>query len=146
MIPALLAALTLAAAPPAPAATPAPGGLVTLPGLAYRVLRSGSAEGAHPTRASRITVRYEGRLPDGSVFNTSPDGGQGTTTFELQKLIPGWIAALQLMRPGDLWELRVPAHLAYGARGKETIPPNTPLTFRVELVSVENQPPTLPAG
>ena len=111
-------------------------GVVTLPGLQYKVLRSGPANGRRPTRADEVTVRYEGRFPDGRVFSTSADQGRGATTFTLQKLIPGWLSALQLMRPGDEWMLYVPSHLGYGAAGKSYIPPNSTLVFRVELVSV----------
>ena len=112
-------------------------GVVTLPGLQYKVLHSGLADGRHPLRGDEITVRYEGRFIDGTVFNTSADQGTGTTTFPLQKLIPGWIAALQMMRPGDVWMLYVPAYLAYGSAGKSYIPPDTTLIFKVELVGIQ---------
>ena len=111
-------------------------GVVALPGLQYRVLRSGPVAGRRATRADDVTVRYEGRFLDGKVFSTSADGGRGTTTFPLQKLIPGWLSGLQLMRPGDEWMFYVPAHLAYGAAGKSYIPPDRTLVFRVELVSL----------
>jgi FKBP-type peptidyl-prolyl cis-trans isomerase len=116
-------------------------GVVVLPGLQYRVLQSGPPDGPHPVRAGEITVRYEGRFIDGKVFNTSPDNGAGSTVFPLQKLIPGWIAGLQLMRPGDVWMLYVPAYLAYGAAGKDYIPPNSTLVFKVELLSISAPPP-----
>ena len=132
----MIVALALAAAlQTAPAAA-----VVTLPPLRYQVLRSGPADGPRPARSDDITVRYVGRFTDGRVFNTSPDDGKGVTTFPLQKLIPGWIATLQLMRPGDEWRLWLPPHLAYGWRGKETIPPDSELVFTVELVSFAPHP------
>lgn len=82
-------------------------------------------------------MRYQGRFLDGRVFSTSTDQGRGETVFPLQKLIPGWVAALQLMRPGDVWMLYVPAYLAYGAAGKNYIPPDSTLVFQVELVGIE---------
>ncbi len=110
--------------------------LVVLPGLQYEVLKSGPSNGPHPTRADDITVRYQGRLISGQQFGSSPDNGVGTETFPLQKLIPGWVAALQMMRPGDEWVIYVPSNLAYGAAGKgDVIPPDATLVFRVELVS-----------
>jgi FKBP-type peptidyl-prolyl cis-trans isomerase len=121
-------------------------GVTALPGLQYEVLRSGPADGPHPARADEITVRYEGRFLDGRVFNTSPDNGAGVTTFPLQKLIPGWQAALPLMRPGDVWRLWLPANLAYGHVGKSYIPPDSPLVFRIELVSVTKAAPPAPTG
>jgi FKBP-type peptidyl-prolyl cis-trans isomerase len=116
--------------------TRAAAGVVVLPGLQYTVLRSGPADGPHPKRSDDIVVRYRGVLPDGRVFSASPQDGAETMRFTLQKLIPGWIAALQLMRPGDVWRLFVPAYLAYGAAGKNAVPPMSALTFTVELVSI----------
>lgn len=115
-------------------------GTVVLPGLTYKILRSGPPSGARPLRSDNVTVRYEGRLTSGAVFSTSPDGGAGPMTFELQRLIPGWIAALQLMRPGDVWLVSVPPYLAYGDRGKEKIPPGSTLIFRIELISSAPRP------
>jgi len=111
-------------------------GVVVLPGLQYKVIKSGPPDGPRPRRSDDITVRYVGRFADGKVFGSSPDNGAGTEVFPLQKLIPGWIAALQLMRPGDVWMLYLPAYLAYGAAGKSYIPPDSTLVFQVELVSV----------
>lgn len=112
-------------------------GLVVLPGLEYEVLKSGPLDGPHPTRADDITVRYQGRLTSGVQFGSSPDNGVGVEVFPLQKLIPGWVAVLQLMRPGDEWVVYVPANLAYGHLGKgPNIPPDSTLVFRIELVSV----------
>jgi FKBP-type peptidyl-prolyl cis-trans isomerase len=125
---ALLAGPALAAPAAAPAdflaANARAPGVVVLPGLQYKVLKSGPADGATATRGDDVTVRYEGRFANGELFDSSPDNGTGTTVFPLQRLIPGWIAALQL-----------PPNLAYGARGKGPIPPDTPLVFKIELVS-----------
>ena len=109
-------------------------GVVTLPGLRYKVLKSGPPTGAHPLRSDDVTVRYVGQFSDGKVFGASSEDGAGIEVFPLQKLIPGWIAALQLMRPGDVWMLYVPSYLAYGAAGKAAIPPGSALIFRVELI------------
>jgi peptidylprolyl isomerase/FKBP-type peptidyl-prolyl cis-trans isomerase FklB len=120
-------------------------GVVSLPAIQYQVLKSGPTDGPHPSRASTIKVRYEGRLLDGTVFDASDKGDgkdpDGTATFPLQKLIPGWIAVLQLMRPGDQWMLYLPPEFAYGAKGKGPIPPDSVLVFKVELVSVSEPPP-----
>jgi FKBP-type peptidyl-prolyl cis-trans isomerase len=110
-------------------------GVVALPGLQYEVLKSGPAEGAHPKGSDEITVRYRGAFTDGKVFDTSPDDGAGTSSFVLNRLIPGWGAALRLMRPGDVWKLYLPAYLAYGPPGKGEIPPGATLVFQIELVS-----------
>ena len=146
-----LAGLLLSAALCGCAAVPvdrsaAPGTAVVLPGIQYQVLRSGPAGGPHPTRADAIDVRYVGRLTNGQVFSTSADNGTGTSSFEVQRVIPGFMAAIQLMRPGDLWRVTLPSYLAYGAPGrrytppeatlKRDIPPDSILIFDVELVAI----------
>ena len=118
-------------------------GVKSLPAIQYEVLKSGPETGEHPTRQSTIKVRYEGKLLDGTVFNTSADGNpDGVATFPLQRLIPGWITVLQQMRPGDEWRVFIPPEFAYGAKGKETVPPSALLIFKIELLSVETPPPT----
>ena len=150
---ALLLAACAGALPTGEAASPAEAahlaanarkpGVVVLPGLQYEVLRAGPRDGRSPARYDDITVRYTGRFLDGRVFSTSPDEGRGPVTFTLQKLIPGWLAVLQRMRPGDFWRVTVPANLGYAATGKSYIPPDSTLVFDIELISVT--PGTPPA-
>lgn len=120
--------------------------VVRLPGLQYKVLRSGPADGVRPGRSDRVSIRYVGRLADGSVFSTSPDDGAGATSFDVRVVIPGFSALVQLMRPGDRWEFRIPGYLGYGREGKKMtagdtslrheIPADAALIFDVELVGV----------
>lgn len=112
-------------------------GVHVLPGLQYKILKSGPATGAHPTRKDDVKVRYEGRLVNGKVFDSSYKEGDGTVTFPLGRLIPGWIVGVQLMRPGDEWEFYIPSEMAYGEKGtgEGVIPPNATLIFKLELVS-----------
>lgn len=134
----IVAALLLAAAAPKP---------VVLPGISYQVLEAGPASGAHPTRADEVDVHYTGRLTNGAVFSASPDGGKGISTFAVQRVIPGFMAAVLLMRPGDHWRVTLPSYLAYGAPGRamgpqasamqsRDIPTNATLIFDIELVAV----------
>lgn len=111
-------------------------GVTTIPGIQYKVLKSGAADGRHPTRSSRIKVRYEGKFLDGRVFDSSKNDPDGAVSFPLDRLIPGWVTVLQLMRPGDEWIVYLPPEYAYGAKGKDMIPPGTPLEFRIELLEV----------
>lgn len=138
----MIAALLLAAAAPQP---------VTLPGIRYQVLRSGPATAAHPTRADEVDVHYTGKLTSGEVFSASPEGGKGISTFAVQRVIPGFMAAVLLMRPGDRWRVTLPPYLAYGAPGRKVgpqssamqsrdIPPNSTLIFDIELVAVRPAP------
>ncbi len=109
--------------------------VVVLPGIQYQVLKSGPADGAHPTRRDDVTVKYAGSFTDGKPFDSSDNAPGGTVTFPLGQLIPGWVAGIQLMRPGDVWMFWIPSELAYGEKGIGPIPPNSVLVFKVELVS-----------
>ena len=86
---------------------------VTESGLQYRVVKAGT--GAKPTSADSVEVHYEGRLINGTVFDSSYSRGQ-PVTFGVTQVIPGWTEALQLMSEGAEYELTIPSELAYGGR------------------------------
>ena len=111
-----------------------PGVITTKSGLQYRVLKEGT--GATPTDTSQVEVNYEGRLIDGTVFDSSYKRGQ-SATFGCSQVIKGWTEALKLMKEGDEWELYIPYDLAYGERGNQSIPPFATLIFKVELIKVK---------
>lgn len=110
--------------------------VIRLPsGLAYRVMKSGS--GKRPTASNVVRVHYEGRLVDGTVFDSSIARGE-PTEFPVGGVIPGWTEALLLMKVGDQWELNIPSNLAYGSRGAGgKIGPNQDLIFQVELLAIK---------
>ena len=84
-----------------------------------------------------MKVNYEGKLIDGTVFDSSYKRGK-PATFRCNQVIKGWTEALQLMPVGSTWMLYIPQELAYGAR--ETggqIKPFSALTFKVELLGIE---------
>ncbi|MCD6201129.1 MAG: FKBP-type peptidyl-prolyl cis-trans isomerase [Bacteroidales bacterium] len=110
--------------------------VVTLPdGLQYKILKEGN--GAKPSATDKVKVHYTGRLLDGTVFDSSVERGE-PITFQLNRVIPGWTEALQLMPVGSKWRLFIPSDLAYGERGAgQTIPPNSTLIFDVELLGIE---------
>jgi FKBP-type peptidyl-prolyl cis-trans isomerase len=111
-------------------------GVVTLPeGLQYKVVRSGPATGPHPALADEVKVHYEGKLLDGTVFDSSYERGV-PASFVLDGLVGAWKIALQKMRPGDEWILYVPPALGYGAEDKGPIPGNSVMIFRIELLDV----------
>lgn len=111
-------------------------GIVTLPsGLQYKVITEG--KGTKPKATDTVTTHYRGKLIDGSEFDSSYSRGE-PVSFAVNGVIPGWTEALQLMSPGSKWELFIPADLAYGEQGiGGVIPPNSTLTFEVELISVK---------
>ena len=111
-------------------------GVVTLPsGLQYEVLEEG--DGATPRRRSTVVVHYSGTLIDGTPFDSSYSRGE-PARFPVNRVIPGWTEALQLMQVGDKWRLFIPADLAYGDRGAgPVIGPGSTLIFEVELLEVQ---------
>jgi len=103
-------------------------------GVLYRVEATGT--GRTPKLSDRVKVRYEGRHVDGRVFDKSR--GEEPQEFRVDRTVAGWQEVLPLMREGDRWEVVVPSHLAYGARGSAfgNIGPNETLAFTIELVDV----------
>ena len=108
---------------------------VTKSGLQYQVLQAGS--GKSPKATSTVKVHYEGRLIDGTVFDSSIARDQAAE-FQVSQVIQGWTEGLQLMKEGGKATLYIPAKLAYGEQGVPgTIPPNSTLIFDVELLEVK---------
>lgn len=113
-------------------------GVVTLPsGLQYKVLTKGEGEVA--SNDDEVTVKYEGRLIDGKVFDSSYKRGDGTTKFRPTQVIKGWTEALTMMPVGSKWELYIPYNLAYGERDMGDIPAFSALVFTVEMVGVKKK-------
>ncbi len=107
----------------------------TLPsGVQYKVLVKGS--GDIPTATSKVKVNYEGRLIDGTVFDSSYERKQ-PATFGCNQVIKGWTEALTQMPVGSKWEIYIPQELGYGSREAGKIPPFSALVFTVELLDIE---------
>ncbi len=111
-------------------------GVVSLPsGLQYKVLREGN--GPVPKENDRVVVKYEGRLIDGTVFDSSYTRDPQTNEFSPKQVIKGWTEALTRMPVGSKWEIYIPQELAYGSRPAGKIPPYSALIFTVELEEVK---------
>jgi FKBP-type peptidyl-prolyl cis-trans isomerase FkpA len=110
------------------------GVVTTASGLQYKIITEGT--GAKPKATDTVTVNYEGKLLDGTVFDSSAKHGQAAT-FPLDGVIPGWTEALQLMPQGSKWEIYIPSELAYGAGGQGPIPASATLIFEVELLEIK---------
>ena len=103
-------------------------------GLQYEVIKEGS--GKKPSATDTVSVHYVGTLLDGTEFDSSVARGE-PATFPLNRVIPGWTEALQLMTPGSKYKLHIPAKLAYGSQGAgPKIGPESTLIFDVELLEV----------
>lgn len=112
----------------------AEGVLVTASGLQYKVLRPGTGpKPSGPT--AKVKVHYEGRLIDGTIFDSSYERNE-PITFGLDQVIKGWTEGLQLMNVGSMYELYIPSELGYGDRNMGTIPPGSTLIFKVELLDL----------
>ncbi len=103
-------------------------------GLLYKVLRAGN--GAQPTSTSMVTVDYEGKLIDGTIFDSSYQRGE-PASFPVSGVVAGWQIALKVMHVGDEWEVYIPQYLGYGENGTNNIPPYSTLVFKISLKSVE---------
>lgn len=104
-------------------------------GVRWRWLEYRASE-ARPTVADTVSVHYEGKLLDGTVFDSSFERGE-PATFPLGRLIKGWQIAIPKMGVGETIEVAIPSDLAYGPEGRGPIPPNATLMFKVQLVGIE---------
>lgn len=117
------------------ASNKAKAGVVTLPsGLQYEIIKAGT--GPKPKPEDQVKCHYQGTTIDGKVFDSSIERGE-PATFPVNRVIPGWTEALQLMPVGSKWKLFIPAALAYGEKGAgQDIKPNSTLIFEVELLEI----------
>ena len=110
------------------------GVITTKSGLQYEVLTEGT--GKSPKAIDKVRCHYEGRLTDGSVFDSSYQRGE-PADFGLNQVIPGWTEGVQLMKEGAKYRFHIPYLLGYGERGAgASIPPYATLVFDVELIEV----------
>ncbi|MDO6489824.1 MULTISPECIES: FKBP-type peptidyl-prolyl cis-trans isomerase [unclassified Cellulophaga] len=104
-------------------------------GLQYEILTP--ADGTKPTADDKVEVHYEGKLIDGTIFDSSMQRGE-SIVFGVSQVIKGWTEALQLMSVGSKYRVYIPQELAYGERGAGgQIPPYAALIFDVELISIK---------
>ena len=110
------------------------GVVTTASGLQYEVLQEGT--GKSPKATDKVRCHYEGRLTDGTVFDSSYQRGE-PADFGLNQVIAGWTEGVQLMKEGAKYRFHIPYLLGYGERGAgASIPPYATLVFDVELIKV----------
>lgn len=117
------------------AAALAAGGVVWAsmpPGVNVDTVKAGA--GASPTEADVVTINYKGTLPDGKVFDQADNA-----KLPMQGIIPGFVQALTKMQTGGKYKVVIPSELAYGKQGAPGIPPNTDLTFEIELTKIQSR-------
>ena len=123
-------------------------GAVKLPsGMVFKSTRPGT--GAQPVAADQVKVQYEGRLSDGTVFDSSIKRGE-PAVFPLGGVIKCWTEGVGHMKVGEKATLTCPSETAYGDFGRPgVIPGGATLIFDVELLDVMKAPPpqlSLPPG
>ncbi|MEM9824017.1 MAG: FKBP-type peptidyl-prolyl cis-trans isomerase [Bacteroidota bacterium] len=107
----------------------------SLSGMYYQIIEPG--EGEPPTAESKVSAHYEGQLLDGTIFDSSYQRGE-PLNFKLRQVIRGWQEGLKMLRPGGKGVFLIPSRLAYVQDGfGSSIPPNTVLLFKVELLAVQ---------
>ncbi|MDR0411798.1 MAG: FKBP-type peptidyl-prolyl cis-trans isomerase [Treponema sp.] len=112
--------------------------ITTESGLQYEILEEG--DGPKPSTNDIVQVNYEGRLLDGTIFDSSYKRGE-SAEFSLDMVIDGWSEGLQLMNVGSKYRLIMPSKLAYGESGAgAAIPPYSLLIFEVELLGIIDYP------
>jgi peptidyl-prolyl cis-trans isomerase A (cyclophilin A) len=105
-------------------------------GLKYIITQAGT--GAKPNQGEMISVHYEGKFLDGSLFDSSFRRGEPISfPVGMGNVIAGWDEGLLDMSVGEKRTLIIPPDLAYGSAGAGgVIPPFAWLVFEVELVSI----------
>lgn len=118
-------------------------GVVTLPGgLQYRIVTPGS--GPLPSPTDMIRISYQLSLLNGASIQNTPSSGI-LMPLGSSSIIPGMREAFTNMPVGSVWDLWIPPSLAYGEHGRGPIPPNSALSFHVQLLSIStNTPPPAP--
>lgn len=106
----------------------------TSSGLQYEIITQG--EGPMPSASSTVEVHYEGKLIDGTEFDSSYKRGE-SISFPLNRVIKGWTEGVQLMKVGSVYRFFIPSELAYGSQNKGSIPPNSVLIFKIELLGIQ---------
>lgn len=113
-------------------------GVIELPsGLQYEIIKQGT--GPKPKEIDTVKANYALSLINGQELQSSFKTGQ-PLVIPVNRVIPGWVEALQLMPVGSRWKLYIPSNLGYGDRGAgDAIPGGATLVFDIELLDIVNQ-------
>jgi FKBP-type peptidyl-prolyl cis-trans isomerase len=104
-------------------------------GFFYKINQVGTG-GAVVNLCTMVTVKYAGRLTNGTYFDPTTAGTVSSATFALWQVIVGWQKGVPLISSGGKITLYIPPSLGYGSTAKGNIPANSILIFDIELVSV----------
>ncbi|QXD23975.1 FKBP-type peptidyl-prolyl cis-trans isomerase [Opitutia bacterium ISCC 51] len=107
-------------------------------GLFYEIVSEGT--GKFPSEDSAVSVEFEAKLVDGSVFETT-EGRGGPIPIVLANMVPGVREGLQNVREGGIIKLWVPASLGFGSEEKPGIPADSALLFEFTLHEIGEAEP-----
>jgi peptidylprolyl isomerase len=113
--------------------------ITTASGLKYIIVEGAADDAGKPEPNEIVEVHYTGYLPSGKVFDSSYERGEPMQfMYGTGRMIKGWEEGLSHMSIGTKFRLIIPANLAYGEQGAGNgiIPPNSPLIFDVEMLSI----------
>ena len=102
--------------------------------VGVRVVELKPGTGGSPTKDDYVLINYKGTLPDGKVFDQHE-----RAAFGLNDVVPGFAKALTEMHKGGSYRATIPAELAYGDKATGPVPPNTDLTFEVDLLDYKSK-------
>ncbi|TCD12487.1 peptidylprolyl isomerase [Pedobacter frigidisoli] len=102
-------------------------------GLYYQIIKPGTGNFTYPAN-TKITIKYEGRLLNGNVFD---NGGGKEQTFNLMDLIQGWRIGIPKIQKGGEIRLIIPPSLGYGSNATGSIPGNSVLDFTIQLSNTQ---------
>lgn len=110
-------------------------GMVILPsGLQYEIVKKGT--GSKIGYNDKLMVRYEGRLLDGTVFESNLDA-EDPVEMIVNKTIPGLVEGLQMIKKGGKYTFFVPSKLGYAEEERHPkIPLNAALIYEIEVIDV----------
>lgn len=110
--------------------------ITTKSGLQYTVVQKGLDKASSPSGSQPVTLNYHGFFPDGTKFDSSYDRND-PIVHTANGFIKGWNEALEGMKPCEARTLYIPGDLAYGSKGRPSIPPNATLVFHMQLLSYD---------
>ncbi|MBC6109106.1 FKBP-type peptidyl-prolyl cis-trans isomerase [Pedobacter sp. CCM 8938] len=102
-------------------------------GLYYQIIKPGSGTTVINSNTN-ITIKYEGKLLDGTVID---NGGGKENTFLLGGLIKGWVIGIPKIQKGGEIRLIIPPALGYGSRDVGPVPANSVLDFNIQLINAQ---------
>lgn len=112
--------------------------ITTKSGLKYYYTNHGNGE--KTKQGWLMLVHYTGTFLDGSIFDSSRDRNV-PFSFILGKgqVIKGWDEGISLLKVGDRATFIIPYELAYGEKGRSSIPPKSTLVFDVEVLDMKEK-------